>query len=268
MYVQKPSRELSIGETLSWTFGIYSRNFILFFTPIFASLLITGILGGILALYVANLPQLPITVTPSEAWIWLITYIPVLMLAAFVIIILSWIVSTIANGICVKCASDVIEKGSANLENAFNSAARRLLSLLAVAIISGILIILGLIALIIPGIILAIMFSLVVPAIIIENVGALESLSRSRRLVSNRWVKTFLFILVIVIIIAIASAIASWIVSPIWIFGEPTSSIVGSILTAIMTAFITPILPISMTVYYYSMLAKEQLSLPPPPPPQ
>lgn len=231
-----------------------------------ASLLIGGVMGGILAFYVENLPQLSPAATPLEAWNWLITYIPTLLLVAFASYIFSWIIITIAHGICVKCASDLIEKGSADLEDAFSSAVRRLPSLLAVAVVSAILIILGVVALIIPGIILAIMFSLVVPAIIIENVGALNSLSRSRRLVSHRWLKTFVFLLIMGIIIGIASIITSWIVSPIRILSGPTSNIVSSVITAIITAFIMPILPVAITVYYYSMLAKEQPALPPPPP--
>jgi len=37
----------------------------------------------------------------------------------------------------------------------------------------------------------------------------------------------------------------------------------------IITAFVQPIIPISLTAYYYSMFAKEeqQRILPPPPPP-
>jgi len=264
---QKPSRELSIGEILSWTFGMYTSNFVTFFIPILVSSLITGFLSSAVTFYATSIPQPSPVATPTQIWTWLFTYIPILLLAAFALGILSWIIGTIAYGIVVKCASDLTEKGSANLINAFNHATSKLLSLLAVAIVSGILIILGLIALIIPGIILAIMFSLVIPAIIIENAGAIDSLSRSRKLVSHRWLKTFAFLLIIGIIIGVASVIVTWTVSPLSIFGGAAGSIVSSVLSAILTAFIVPIYPIALTVYYYSMLAKEQPSLPPPPPP-
>jgi hypothetical protein len=227
----------------------------------------TGLLGSALVFYVTNIPQPSPVATPTEIWNWLFTYIPILLLAAFALGIVSWIIGTIANGIVVKCASDLTEKGSTNLLNAFNHAASKLLSLLAVAIVSGILILLGLIALIIPGIILAIMFSLVIPAIIIENAGAIDSLSRSRKLVSYRWLKTFAFLLIIGIIVGVASVIVNWVASPISIFGGATGSIVSSVVSAVLTAFILPIYPIALTIYYYSMLAKEQPSLPPPPPP-
>jgi len=258
---------LSIGETLSWTFGTYTSSFVTFFIPILVSSLITGFLGSALTFYIASLPQLSSPATQTQIWTWFLNYIPILLLAAFALGILSWIIGIIANGIVVKCASDLTEKGSANLMNAFNHAASKLLSLLAVGIITGIFIILGLIALIIPGIILGIMFSLVVPAVIIENQGAIESLTRSRRLVSHRWLKTFAFLLIIGIIVGVTSAIVNWIASPISIFGGASGSIVSSVLSAILTALVLPIYPIALTIYYYSMLAKEQPSLPPPPPP-
>lgn len=122
------------------------------------------------------------------------------------------------------------------------------MSLLAVSIITGILIIIGLIAFVVPGIILAIMFSLVVPAIIIENVGALESLSRSRLLVSHRWLKTFGLLLLLYIIIGIVSALLGVITTP---FG-----LASPLVSSILTAFIQPILPIGLTLYYYSMIAR------------
>ena len=49
----------------------------------------------------------------------------------------------------------------------------------------------GLIALIVPGIILAIVFSLALPVLLIEKKGVLESMGRSHALVGHRWLKTF-----------------------------------------------------------------------------
>ena len=100
--------------------------------------------------------------------------------------IVSWIANTIANGIAVKMTSDILEKGQANLGKSLSFTLSRLMSLLAVAIVTSILTIIGVICLLVPGIILAIMFSLVVPAIMIEGTGALDSLGRSRRPVGKR----------------------------------------------------------------------------------
>jgi hypothetical protein len=126
---------------------------------------------------------------------------------------------------------------------------------LAASIITGILIVLGFIALIVPGIILALMFSLVYPVIMLEGTGILGSLYRSRVLVSNRWLKTLGLLFVVGIIVAMVNGVAVLIAGQ---FG-----LVAPLISGILTAFITPIVPIATTLYYYSMKAR---TLPPPPP--
>ncbi len=174
-------------------------------------------------------------------------------------LLVSWIITTIVGGMTVKAASDVLERRSVDLPETLNFAVGRLPSLLGAGVVSGILIVVGLICLIVPGIILAIMFSLVVPAIVVERAGALESLSRSRRLVGGRWLKTFGLLLIILIINLVAGFVFGVISG---VFG-PADWVVSSILGA----FVSPILPIAATLYYYSMIAREQPLSPPPPPP-
>lgn len=256
MSIQKPSRELTIEESISWTFDIYFKNFNLFFIPILVASLITGFFSAVISAYGLSISA--ILAAPPLDVADLISFVVTLLLLALALGVISWIIGTIATGICVKCTSDLLEKGSTNLENAFHFTVSKLLSLLLGVLISLILIMLGLFALIIPGIILAIMFSLVVPSIIIGNVGAIEGLSKSRKLVSHRWLKTFAFFLIVIIIVGAASLIGSLIAAP---FG-----ILDWLVNNIITSFISPIVPIAFAVYYYSMSAREQPSLPPPPP--
>jgi MFS family permease len=256
---RKPSHELSIEETLTWTFDIYSTNFTAFFVPILISSLISGVLGAAITNYVSTTYSYNSTLLSyasiNEIWGFVLAILAIM----FVSVIISWIINTIAYGICVKYASDLINVGKANLEEAFDITLNRLISLLVAAFIVAILVVIGLIALIVPGIILGIMFALVVPAIINENIGAFDGMSRSRKLVSNRWLKTFVLFLIIVIIIAVVSYIGGLIAAP---FGN-----FSSLVSSIITAFVGPIIPISMAVYYYSMLAKEEQQKPQPPPP-
>jgi hypothetical protein len=177
---------------------------------------------------------------------------------AFVTGLIPWIVSSWAQGICIKYASDYLEKGQANLQSSFNYTTSKILSIMGASTITGILIFVGTFAFVIPGLILAIMFSLVVQSIVIENTGALESLSRSRRLVSGRWLKTFGLLLVLGLIIGIVAAIAGVISAPL--------GIGSSVLSALIGALIQPILPIGMTLYYYSNIARNEPPAPPPPP--
>jgi flagellar biosynthesis protein FlhB len=244
---KRPSKELSIGEVISESFAIYSANFMQYLIPFLAAAVVTGFLTTLVS-FAIIVPAFSPPSVAEQLWSWLWAYLGLIIASALATAIISWIVGYIAQGIAVKFTSDTLDKGQANLQTSFNFTMSKLLSILAASIITGILIFVGLLALIIPGIILAIMFSLVVQTIIVEDTGALESLSRSRRLVSNRWLKTFVLLLVLYIILGIVSVIAGQIARP---FG-----LVSSLVSNIITAFIQPILPIGLTLHYYSMMAR------------
>jgi hypothetical protein len=175
--------------------------------------------------------------------------------------LVSWIVGTTTSGIVIKYASDQIEKGASDFGVSFNFAVSKLPSLLVAQFVAGVLIVIGLLLFIVPGIIIAIMFSLVIPVIIVEQKGAFESLGRSRRLVSNRWLKTFVLLLILGIIVLLVSSVTSVLATP-FSFIHP---IINPLITNIVSAFVSPIYPIAITYLYYAMVARE---IPPPPPPQ
>ena len=244
---RKPTRELSISEIITTTFSLYSEKFTQYFIPFIIAGAITGILRMVIDAFIATPATLSTTATAQEVFTWLAATLAL----AIVTGIIGWIISEITQGIGVKFTADTLEKGQASLMTSFNFTMSKLLSLLAVSIITGVLIVIGFIALVIPGIILAIIFSLVVPAIIIENTGTLESLSRSRLLVSHRWLKTFGLLLLLYIIVGIVSALVGVISTP---FG-----IAAILVSSILAALIQPILPIALTLYYYSMIARATL---------
>lgn len=258
--VKKPLRELSVEEMLSQSFSLYSARFVDFFLPFLAAGFITGVFRMVVSSYFP-FPDLPAPTAPPDVILeWVFSFLGALVATLVLTGVASWIVSTIANGVAVKYASDLLEKGSANLVDGVNFTVSRIVSLLAAGVITGVLTIVGLICLIVPGIIVAIMFSLVVPAIIIERISALDGLGRSRRLVRNRWGKTFILLLFIGIILLIVGLVADGIGSP---FGSASSLVTG-----VITALIQPILPIATTFLYYSMAAREaQLAEPSQPPP-
>lgn len=260
LIVKKPTRELSVGEIVGQSFNLYSATFVPFYMLFLIAGLVNTAFSEMVKFYFP-LPKTPeLTAPPEEILQWFSAFIATFIAIVALTFIVSWIVNTIVNGMAIKYTADFLEKGSASLQTGFNLAIFRLPSLLVAGIVTGILILIGLICLIVPGIIIAIMFTLVVPVIMIEQIGALESLGRSRRLVSRRWGKTFATLLLVGIIIVIVGLLASEIGS---LFG-PASPIIQSLIATL----VTPILPIASTFLYYSMVAKEaELMVPPPPPP-
>jgi len=247
------SRELGLGEVISKTFEVYRREFVKYFV-LFA---IVGVIVQVvttLAQQAFVLPTPPVNPTPQQYSSWFPALFASLFLLIAVIFIVNIVFSTIAEGSAVKLASEQITRGQVSLGASIRFAVSRLLSIWALSIIVGIIVVLGFIALVVPGIILAIMFSLALPVLLIENKGVTESMGRSRQLVSHRWAKTFGTFLVLGIIVLIASLIFSAITAPL--------GIIGPVVNGILSALYQPLFPILMAVYYYSNLAR--ISQPPP----
>lgn len=259
MEIEKPLRELALGEILGRTLNLYFSRFLLFFLPFLVAGFLTGAWGEIVS-WMFPVPAPPSMTAPADVLLaYFVSLLGFLIVTLALTLLVSWIITTIVGGMTVKAASDVLERRSVDLSETLNFAVGRLPSLLIAGVVSGILIVVGLICLVVPGVILAIMFSLVVPAIVVERAGALESLSRSRRLVGGRWLKTF-GLLLIILIINLAAGFVFGVISSV--FG-PADWVVSSILGALAS----PILPIAATLYYYSMIAREQPTSPLPPPP-
>ncbi len=244
---QNINRELGLVEVISKTFELYRRDF----TKYFLLFAIVGVIIGVvttLAQQIFVLPILPSNLTPQQVYDWFPRFFGALVPLVLSIFIVTLVFSPIAQGSATKMASEQVEKGQADLGMSVRFAISRLLQIWALSIVVGVIVFLGFIALIVPGIILAIMFSLAFPVLIIENKGVFDSMGRSRELVGNRWLKTFATFLVLGIIVIIASTIVGAITSPL---GVP-----GPVVNGLLSAFYQPLFPILLVVYYYSNLAR------------
>jgi len=231
--------------------NLYSRHFVNLYLPFLAAAIVSGLLGMLIAAMI-TVPSIwyPFDYPYAFADLSrLLAYLGIWITAGILIGIVTWIVSTLATGAASRYASDVIEKGRADLSESFSYTASRLLTLLGAGIITGILVAIGLILLIVPGVILFLMFAVVVPSIVIERQGVFESLGRSRRLMGRRWLKALALFILLGVIYLIVGLVAS----AISIFFGPISSLVSSIIVALYQ----PIYAVAVVYLYYSMLAKE-----------
>ena len=113
--------------------------------------------------------------------------------------------------------------------------------LIGATIIMGFIVILGMFALIVPGLVLAIMFILVPQVVILEDEGPISSLSRSSKLTSgNKWTIFFFFAFWFVVIL-LFSMILAQLAPGVW----------ADVLQLISGTVFTPVIPISMTLVYH-----------------
>jgi len=244
---QAIKRELSLGEIISKTFEVYRRDFTKYFI-LFAGVEVIIAVVTALAQQAFVLPIRPPNSTPQQFLNWLPGFLGALFALVFSIFVVTVLFFPIAQGSATKLASEQIEKGQADLGASARFATSRFLRIWAVSFLVGIILVLGFIALIVPGIIPAIIYSLAFPVLIIENKGVLDSMGRSRQLVGHRWLKTFGAYLVLGAIFVIAWAIVGAIAVP---FGAASPVVSG-----LLSALYQPLLPILLTVYYYSNLAR------------
>ena len=242
------TKELSLGEVVSKTFELCRRNFVKY-TVLFLVVEVVIGLASVWAYGAFPLPTLPASATTSQDIAnWASGFFTNLIYLVGVVGIVSLVFGTIAYGSTIRMASEEVENKPVDLSEAVRFAASKMPWMWVLGIVLGIIIGLGFIALIIPGIILVIMFSVSFQALLVENAGIGGSLRRSRELVSHRWLKTFAVFLVFAIIIGIAATIASAISAPFGYWSQLVSSL--------LSAFYQPIIPVATTVYFYSNRAR------------
>jgi ribosomal protein L40E len=241
------TRELGLGEVISKTFELYRRDFLKYFVLFVVVEAIIGVVDTF-AYSAFPLTTPPAGSTQQQILNWMPGFFGSLVALLAVVGIVALLFYPLIYGGAVKMASNEILSGQTDLGASARFVASKLVWMWALGVVVGIVVVLGLVALIVPGIILAIMFSLVLPVLLIENRGIGGCMSRSRELVGHRWLKTFATFLVLGIILAIAAGIADVIGG---VFG-PGSTFVSSVLSA----FYLPVVPVALTVYYYSNLAR------------
>ncbi len=238
------TKELSIEEFLSQTYEFFKRDFMKYFT---VYVVVEAIIGVVATIATASIgiTKLPPSPTASQV---LSADLSAIAKQELVTGLLALILGTIAVGTTIKMASEAIEGRQTDLQAGVRFTTSKILRIWVLGLLVGVIVLLGLIALIVPGIILAIMLCLAIPVLLIEGKGITESMTRSRKLVGGRWLKTFAFFFVLGVIVAVIGIIGSLIGD---LFGPGRT-----IATDLISALYSPIVPVGLTVYYYSNVAR------------
>lgn len=132
---------------------------------------------------------------------------------------------------------------------------RRIVPIVAIAVITTVLVTVGMVLLIVPGIIIFLMICLGIPVLMVENPGVLGSLQRSRALTKGyRWnlFGIFLLAFVLVVIVNVVVTVPFALVLP-----EAANMVVGLLLQLFTTVYLAVVLAV---VYHDLRVAKEGVS--------
>ena len=184
-----------------------------------------------------------------------------------VVSLLGLLATLIALAACTRIVAGAYFGEGADWRESLRYAGRRLPSLLWLGLLYGLMVAVGTVACVIPGIWLAVAYAVSIPALLIEDTRGTHALRRSFRLVRRRWWPTFGVLLLGLLLINVVQTTLSLPLLGILLAGggDPNvvvfvvaSTITGTIGTVVTTPFLVAML---VVVYVDLRVRKEGLDL-------
>jgi hypothetical protein len=225
---------MNLGDILNTTFNMYRENFTLF--------------AGICAVIV--IPQAILIAAFSISHSLLFVLLGAL---------LSLAVPFLLTGALAQAVSARYLGRPMTISGAYEAlGTATILTLVGVSFLSAILVLIGFIFFVIPGIYIAVRFTVASQAAVLERQSVTDSLRRSWNLVQGNWWRVFGIIIVVTILVGVLETIAGRLV------GSVAGDALGTGLsTAVVGILIQPIQAIALTLLYYDLrIRAEQGTVP------
>jgi hypothetical protein len=253
-------RPLGVGEILDVAITIYRRNARTLLTLV---LVVVGPVEVLSALIQASaLPDDEFITETTPGTIEVEDDFWVSVAAFGTAGLLSFLGATIATGACFKAIADGYLGEKAEWRPALGFAARRLHSILWVTFLGGLLAVLGLFLLIIPGVYLYVAFAVAIPVLLTEGLRGRKALGRSRRLVKGRWWGTFGVVVLGAILVGIVEGALVGLAAVVTTLdtADPTlgSFIVNTGATVLASLIATPFAAAFVVVLYFDLRVRKE----------
>jgi hypothetical protein len=160
------------------------------------------------------------------------------------------IIVPLTNGALTIAVADRILGGNAGWREVWMLLFRRLDKLLSAVIPAALLVALGTICLVVPGVVLAFLFAFVSPVVLIEGLGGRAALRRSIDLVRSDWLRVALVVLVFAVLHAVARGLAG-------LFIPHSALFLDSLISDLFTMVLMPI-PILGAVLLYLDIRRKR----------
>ncbi len=182
--------------------------------------------------------------------------------AQAILIVVQVIAGALVTAACVKAVSEAYVEHPTSIGASLRFALRRLPAVLVMEVVMVFGLILGFAALIIPGVRLYGLWSVSTPALMIERVGPIRGLGRSRRLVRGRWWATAGVLLISTVMVGLVSTVLQALLGAV----ESTSSqpslllsvVVATLSGAVSGIIAEPFRAAVTTVLYYDLRVRQE----------
>lgn len=230
-----------LGRVMERTFTVIGRNFVTF---VLAALVLTGIPSLITVIGQGGLP-LP---SSPRGWVimgtgWLLSLFGAYLLQAAI----------------VHVTVNALNNRTVTLRAAMGIAVGKMLPLLAMAVLTFLATTLGMVLLIVPGFIVAVMLCVAAPVLVMEKMSIFQSLGRSRELTKEfRWPIFGLFVIYMIVATAISGTVTGVSVATGGTMDGAANPVVTMIFTPLIAVVQSIIGSAGISALYYELrTAKE-----------
>jgi hypothetical protein len=245
-------RPLGIGEVLDVALKIVWRNAATLFKIVVFVVFPVQVISAIVQL----------SAIPDQDEVVENTDIAALIGAFSVTGILGWVASTLAAGACFRAIASAYLGERTDWRPSLEFALRRLHSIVWVTLLAGLAAVLGLVACVIPGVYLWVVFSLAVPVLLTEDKRGTKALGRSRNLVRGYWWRVFAIVLLGTILAGILGAVVEGLVGAASGFDttptDATSAVLSVVAGTVSDVLTTPFIAAFVTVLYFDLRVRKE----------
>ncbi|HEV2396366.1 MAG TPA: hypothetical protein VGS27_05475 [Candidatus Sulfotelmatobacter sp.] len=248
-------RPMTLGEVLDRTFTLYKRNFWLFAGIMSFPLLLVFFAQVGIAAFRTTAPG-----TPGSSAVFVGVF------GRFVILmIVSMVMYAIAQAATIFAVSDLYLGRTATVRAAFGKVRGRVLRTIGVIFLVGLIVMVGFIALIIPGIILMCKTGVAVPAAMLEDKSAGEAVGRSMDLTKGYAMQMFLIFLLAWVLAVVAAAVFQYPFMFLAIFKAARHQTIPFVLLVLqyLSSFVSsvlvgPVATIAFSLMYYNLRVRKE----------
>jgi hypothetical protein len=174
---------------------------------------------------------------------------------------LSLVLMSLASAACFRAVSGIYLGESPTVGDSLRFAMSRVVPVIVLSLLYGLGLIPAFIALIIPGIWLAVAWSVSFPALLSEGIGPVEALGRSFRLVKGRWWPVFGALLVMYLLVAVISGILGALLGATLIAAvdnEAVAAVFYTIVNTLSSLITLPLMAAVLTVLYFDLRVRKE----------
>jgi hypothetical protein len=250
MYV-RPSAPRTTGGVLDDAISLYRHSFSSIWPLTLAAAVVSAIPGVFLGLQLSQSrtggSQAVLAMMKGPSY-WLTSAVMVLIYLAFY-------------GALISALDAFAERGNTSLGEALGTGLKLLPRMVAVSLLVAIILMIGFVLLIIPGIYLWGIYQLAFVALVVERCGVLQSLGISRRLIKGYWWRSAVIItiaVVILIVFSLIGSLANGVAIAVFGFNAFATVLDQSIIGAVLNVFLFPLLPCFLLSMYYDLKLRHE----------